>query len=321
MDAGRREFLRKGLAAAAAGGVGALAGTAFGRETPDGTPDVKDGGGGETTPALTPDGRLVHAHVSHHDGPKPGAAGADLPDRVREGEPGRQWVMVIDLARCDGCRKCTDACGAMHEVPPPREWIKVFRMQEGEHTTPYWFPKPCFHCDNPPCTKVCPVGATFKRRDGVVLVDNERCIGCRFCMAACPYSSRFFNWGRPPASIRAEALPYSPERGHPRRIGTVEKCDFCPDMAAAGKLPGCVSGCPMGTIYFGDRNEDAVTNSKGETVRFSALLKERAGYRFLEDLGTEPRVYYLPPKNRIYPAPGEEGAGRHPDTGQGHGGD
>ncbi|MBI2929287.1 MAG: 4Fe-4S dicluster domain-containing protein [Verrucomicrobia bacterium] len=210
--------------------------------------------------------------------------------------------MVIDLAKCDGCRNCTIECNKMHHTPPDREWIRVFQMQDAHHTAPYWFPKPCFHCDNPPCTKVCPVGATFKRQDGVVLIDNVRCIGCRFCMAACPYSTRFFNWGRPENPPTTTAA-YSPETSHPRRIGTVEKCDFCPEMAARGELPGCVAGCAMGALYFGDENEDAVTNSEGETVRLSRMLEERAGYRYLAELGTEPRIYYLPPKLREYPAP------------------
>jgi molybdopterin-containing oxidoreductase family iron-sulfur binding subunit len=152
------------------------------------------------------------------------------------------------------------------------------------------------------------VDATFKRQDGIVLIDNERCIGCRFCMAACPYSARSFNWGHPSEPEAATARHYSPEWGYPRRVGTVEKCDFCPEMAARGMLPACAQGCPMGAIYYGDQNEDAVTSSKGETERFSKLLRDRAGYRELEDLGTEPRVYYLPPKQRMYPAPGEEGA-------------
>ena len=210
--------------------------------------------------------------------------------------------MVIDLAKCDGCKTCTAACNKMHHSPPDREWIRVFQMQDAEHTAPYWFPKPCFHCDNPPCTKVCPVGATFKRQDGIVLIDNERCIGCRFCLAACPYSTRFFNWGRPNAK-EGRGQEYSPETGFPRRVGTVEKCDFCPEMAARGQLPMCVAGCAMGTLYYGDENEDAVTNAKGETERLSKLLEDRAGYQYLEELGTEPRVYYLPPKNRVYPGP------------------
>jgi molybdopterin-containing oxidoreductase family iron-sulfur binding subunit len=98
-------------------------------------------------------------------------------------------------------------------------------------------------------------------------------------------------------------VAYSPETGFPRRIGTVEKCDFCPDMARQGILPGCVSNCQMAAIYYGDQNEDTVTNSEHETVRLSELLEQRAGYRFLAELGTEPRVYYLPPKNRDFPKP------------------
>jgi molybdopterin-containing oxidoreductase family iron-sulfur binding subunit len=217
--------------------------------------------------------------------------------------------MVIDLSKCDGCGKCKEACSRMHFLPPGREWIKVYQMKDAHQTAPYWFPKPCFHCDNPPCTKVCPVDATYKRSDGLVLIDNERCIGCRFCMAACPYSARSFNWGAPSEPPEAAARGYSPEWGFPRRVGTVEKCDFCPDMAAQGKLPGCASGCPMGAVYYGDQNEDAVTNGQGLTVRLSTLLRDNAGYRFLEELGTEPRLYYLPPKNRAFPGPGEPSPG------------
>jgi molybdopterin-containing oxidoreductase family iron-sulfur binding subunit len=122
-------------------------------------------------------------------------------------------------------------------------------------------------------------------------------------MAACPYSSRFFNWTKPEPIPGIDKADYTPEKGYPRVIGTVEKCDFCPDMARQGKLPGCVSGCPMDALYFGDQNEDAVTNSSGVTVNLSQLLEDNAAYRHLEELGTEPRVYYLPPKNRKYPKP------------------
>jgi len=224
---------------------------------------------------------------------------------ARRGIPNKKFVMVIDEAKCDGCKKCTEACQAMHHTESDREWIKVFKMQDAKATAPYFFPKPCFHCDNPPCTKVCPVNATFKRQDGIVLIDNERCIGCRMCMAACPYSTRFFNWSEPDPKQAAEIgnIPYSPEQSIPRRMGTVEKCDFCPDMIRQGKMPACVSGCPMDVIYFGDQNEDAVTNASGVTVKLSKLLEDNAGYRHLEELGTEPRVYYLPPKNRKYAVP------------------
>jgi Fe-S-cluster-containing dehydrogenase component len=222
----------------------------------------------------------------------------------REGVPGRKWIMVMDLARCDGCGHCTLGCGAMHWIPPDRQYIPVLVMRDAKAEAPYYFPRPCYHCDDPPCTKVCPVNATYKTQDGTVLVDNNRCIGCRFCMAACPYGARSFNWGHPPASP-AQSADYSPEWGFPRQMGTVEKCDFCPEHAAMGMLPACASNCPMGVIYFGDENEDAVTNSAGETVRLSAFLRDRAAYRDMESLGTHPRVYYLPPVNRQYPAPGE----------------
>ncbi len=223
----------------------------------------------------------------------------------RKGVPGRKWVMVQDLAKCDGCGKCTEACSKMHHIPPDRQWIPVLVLRDAQLEAPYFFPRPCFHCDDPPCTKVCPGNATYKTEDGTVLIDNDRCIGCRFCIAACPYGVRCFNWGPPANSATELNRGFSPEWGYPRKIGTVEKCDFCPDMAAIGQLPACASGCPMGVIYFGDENEDAVTNALAETLRLSKMLRDRAGYRYLEELGTKPRCYYLPPVNRLYPAPGE----------------
>jgi molybdopterin-containing oxidoreductase family iron-sulfur binding subunit len=297
MDSNRRSFIRNSLAV-----LGTMAaGGAVAREIASAAdPAPQPASDAPATPALTPDHQLVH----HQCGKVVSLPVVNTP--VRKGIPGRKFVMVIDLAKCDGCGTCTLSCGKMHFIPPDRQWIKVLRMQDAEHTAPYFFPQPCYHCDNPPCTKVCPVDATFKRQDGIVLIDNERCIGCRFCMAACPYGARSFNWARPHDPPEALAESYSPEHGYPRRVGTVEKCDFCPDMAAQGKLPGCVGGCPMGALYFGDQNEDAVTNSQGETLRLSKLLLDRSGYRHLEELGTKPRVYYLPPSNRQFPAPGAE---------------
>ena len=226
-------------------------------------------------------------------------------EEARKGIAGRKFVMVIDLAKCDGCKTCTVSCQNMHNTESDREWIKVYKMKDAKSTSPYFFPKPCYHCDNPPCTKVCPVNATFKRQDGIVLVDNERCIGCRSCMAACPYSTRYFNWSHPTQSPETVKMTYSPEQSFPRRMGTVEKCDFCPDMIRQGKMPSCVTACPMNALYFGDQNENAVTDHSGNTLKLSQLLEDNAGYRYLEELGTEPRVYYLPPKNRKYPKPNE----------------
>jgi molybdopterin-containing oxidoreductase family iron-sulfur binding subunit len=283
------------MGAAATGEVACRAArAAAAQEAPAGAPMP----GMPPMPAMTPNHQLVDSRT-----------GLPMPmtePTPREGIPGRKWVMVIDLSKCDGCGSCTKACSKMHFIPPDRQWISVYPMQESEMTAPYFFPKPCFHCDNPPCTKVCPVNATFKRQDGIVLIDNERCIGCRFCMAACPYGARSFNWNRPHESPAALAEGYSPEHGFPRRVGTVEKCDFCPDMAAMGMVTACTAGCPMGAIYYGDENEDAVTNSQNETLRFSKLMLDRSGYRYLEELGTKPRVYYLPPKNRQFAPPAPE---------------
>jgi molybdopterin-containing oxidoreductase family iron-sulfur binding subunit len=177
--------------------------------------------------------------------------------------------------------------------------MKVYLRKENPESEPFWFPKNCFHCDNPPCVKVCPVGATFKRDDNPVLVDADRCIGCKFCISACPYSARIFNW-TDRDSYADNDPDFSAETSLPGQHGVVSKCDFCPDRAREGKLPYCASSCPMGAIYFGDINEDSVTNGE-DTVRFKEMIKERAGYRYLEELGTEPNVYYLPPINRMFP--------------------
>jgi Fe-S-cluster-containing dehydrogenase component len=289
---GRRDLLKYGIIAAGA----TVAGLGLKKYFSAGQP------AGENIKVFTPDGKVYETSSSHLREFRPPPV---TNEEARKGIPNKKFVMVFDLAKCDGCKKCTDACQAMHYTESDREWIKVFKMQDASSTAPFYFPKPCFHCDNPPCTKVCPVGATFKRQDGIVLIDNERCIGCRMCMAACPYSTRFFNWSHPDPTQTAAIgdVRYSPEQSVPRRMGTVEKCDFCPDMIRQGKMPACVTGCPMNVIYFGDQNEDAVTNSSGVTVKLSKLLEDNAGYRHLEELGTEPRVYYLPPKNRKYPAP------------------
>ena len=252
----------------------------------------------EKTSLLTPEGKLVQVPNSQIEQMEHMEHAGVPPAEARKGIPGKKWVMVVDLAKCKNARKCVIACDKHHNLTPERPYIKVLEMKDNEKSAPYWMPKKCFQCDNPPCVKVCPVGATYKRTDGIVLVDNERCIGCRFCMAACPYSARVFNWGTPPD--HDHELAYSPETSTPSKIGTVGKCDFCPDMLRKNKLPHCITSCPNGVIYFGDEVDDAVTNGE-ETVRLSTLLKEKAGYRYLEELGTKPRVYYLPPVDRLFP--------------------
>ena len=218
---------------------------------------------------------------------------------VREGFSNRKFVMVVDLAKCKNALACQSACNKGHYITGDNAWIKVYKMQESKDTAPYWMPTQCQHCDQPACVTVCPVDATFKRKDGIVLIDNERCIGCRFCMAACPYSTRVFNWNEPNQGEIVLESEYTPDYcGKPSVKGTVDKCDFCPHQIVKNELPFCVSACPNGVFYFGDKYEDTVTNGE-ETLRLSKLLEDKAGYRLLESLGTEPSVYYLPPTDRL----------------------
>ena len=299
----RRGFLKLGIGFGAAAVAGGVAGKMLAEGE---TSNAKSGGA--KIKVLTPDGKLVEVDATQLDLAKP----ADVyisPKESRQGIPNRRFVMVIDLAKCKNARKCVDACQEGHYLPKDHEWIKVYYMQDADATAPYWFPKPCFHCDNPLCVSVCPVGATYKRTDGIVLVDTDRCIGCKFCMTGCPYSARVFHWKKPEVKV-PEDIKYSPERAVPQKEGTVGKCVFCADKLRKNEMPRCAAACPMGVIYFGDILEDTVTNGT-ETVRFSELIKNRAGYRHLENLGTQPRVYYLPPVDRMFPA--ERGLENIPD--------
>jgi molybdopterin-containing oxidoreductase family iron-sulfur binding subunit len=289
-NSSRREFIAAGLAAAVAAGCSS--------KNPFAPEDASVKASGEKVKLLSVDGEIIEVDKAFLK-PVP-----DTPhlssEEERTGMTGKSFVMVIDLSRCKNLKKCQAACNHMHHVHPGQNWIKVYPMEDADHTAPYWQPTTCMHCDEPPCVKVCPVDATFKRQDGLVLIDSNRCIGCRFCMAACPYSTRVFNWGDPglPEQIADES--YSCETSMPQKKGTVGKCDFCPDMTRKGMLPHCVSACPNGVFFFGDLNEDSVTNG-AETFRFSDLIRDKAGYRLMEDLGTKPRVYYLPPVNRNFP--------------------
>jgi Fe-S-cluster-containing dehydrogenase component len=283
----RRNFIKLGMAAGATALIGT--GSKLFPAILAGEPAKK----GEKVRLLTQDGKLVDVDKEH-------ICCTPVSNlEARQGIPGKKMVMVIDLSKCRNARKCLQGCQSMHMLPPHMEWIKFYLMRDSQDTAPYWFPKPCLHCNNPPCVKVCPVGATFKRTDGIVLIDNERCIGCKFCMAACPYSSRVFNWEEPKIPGNGSHEPYSPETSTPPKIGTVSKCDFCPDMVRKGELPACVTSCPNGVFWYGDKNEDAVTNGT-ETVRFSEMINDRAAYRFMEELGTEPSVFYLPPVDRAF---------------------
>jgi molybdopterin-containing oxidoreductase family iron-sulfur binding subunit len=199
--------------------------------------------------------------------------------------------MVVDLRYCDGCESCTLACQERHQLTKDQTWLKVYTMTDAEGGT-FHMPRLCMMCENPPCTYVCPVGATFRNADGVTLVDQNVCIGCRACMAACPYEARYFNWSDPPQAKRLP-MPPTPEFPVPQVKGTVGKCVLCADRLTHGELPGCVAGCPMGVLYVGDLVTDVAVNGLGTTVQLSQFLKANDAVRFKEELGTSPRVYYI----------------------------
>ena len=211
----------------------------------------------------------------------------------------KRWAMVVDHGRCrwdDGCQGCIKACHAAHNVPSLREpghevkWIwkerfsDVFAEQEAPHAPEAVTSRPvvvmCNHCDEPPCVKVCPTKATWRREDGIVAMDQHRCIGCRYCVAACPYGSRSFNWVDPRNALATVDPSYPP-----RTKGVVEKCTFCVERLDRGLLPLCVEGCPEKALVFGDLNDPK--SAVRELLRSRFALRRRPG------LGTDPQLYTL----------------------------
>jgi len=221
-----------------------------------------------------------------------------------------KWAMVIDLDKCTGCQACVVACKAENNIPfsDPEQaalgrsiaWIEVMTMIEGDYpqVKTRFIPRPCMQCDNPPCTKVCPVYATYKNEDGLVAQIYARCIGCRYCTNACPYTVKYFNWFEPswPSEMQRSLNPDVSTR--PK--GVVEKCTFCNhrlqkarEVARAEKRdlregdyePACVQTCPAGAMYFGDLDDPQ--------SKVRQLSKSSRAFKLLEDLGTEPKVIYL----------------------------
>lgn len=208
-----------------------------------------------------------------------------------------KWGMVINLKACkEGCRDCIEACHRVHNVPVfdnPKDEIKwlwtapykgAFPEQEHEFIEEGLKDREvlvlCNHCDNPPCVPVCPTRATWRREDGIVMVDYHRCIGCRYCMAACPYGSRSFNW-RDPRPFIAEINPDFPTRTK----GVVEKCNFCEERLAQDLPPACVEACPEKALVFGDlRNPNSQVR---EILRSYYTIQRKPS------LGTKPKVYYM----------------------------
>ena len=204
--------------------------------------------------------------------------------------PAHAWCMVIDLRTCDGCAMCTRSCQQRHGLREEQTWIKVYTMEDSSGGT-FAMPRPCMMCEDPPCLKVCPVGATLRTDEGLVLVDTDTCVGSRACMAACPYEARYFNWTDPLPAKRMP-MPSSPQMPVAKK-GTVGKCVMCADRLPQGELPACVSGCAMGALYIGDLVTDIAVNGPGNTVVLSEFLRDNDAVRYKEELGTNPRVYYI----------------------------
>ena len=203
----------------------------------------------------------------------------------------RQWGMVVDLRRCDGCKECTGACQVTHYLSNDQEWIKVYEV-ETESGGTVFMPRLCMHCEEAPCLKVCPVRATFKNDQGLILIDQDLCIGCRICMAACPYDARYFNWWDPPKPPGVFDNPM-PEFPVPQQRGTVGKCILCVHYTDKGRLPACVDACRMDAIYIADLTTGVMTNRSGETYQLRQYLQENDAFRYKEELNTSPRVWYV----------------------------
>jgi molybdopterin-containing oxidoreductase family iron-sulfur binding subunit len=214
-------------------------------------------------------------------------------------QAGVRWGMVIDLAKCrrdSGCDRCIRACHEAHNVPRianPRHEIKWIWKQPLASIFPFvkstyaasssveqQAPLLCNHCAQSPCTRVCPTQATWKREDGIVMMDWHRCIGCRYCMAACPYGSRSFNWEEPRPALASIDASFPT-----RSKGVVEKCNFCAERIARNQLPACVLACPEKAMVFGNLDDPQSAPR--------ALLRERFAVQRQPELGTNPSVFYL----------------------------
>ncbi|MCP4572624.1 MAG: 4Fe-4S dicluster domain-containing protein [bacterium] len=217
-------------------------------------------------------------------------------------EEGTHWAMVVDTRKCqakEGCTACTDACHLAHNVPKiPEEahevkwiWKEKYPQAFPNQVHPYIedslrdrnVPVLCNHCERPPCVRVCPTQATFKDEQGIVTIDMHRCIGCRYCIAACPYGSRSFNWKDPRPYLQDIQSDYPT-----RTKGVVEKCNFCEERLAKGQIPACVEACvtaECGALLFGD-----LSDPESEVSR---LLRTTNTIRRKPNLGTAPSVFYI----------------------------
>jgi len=218
--------------------------------------------------------------------------------------PGVVFAYALDISRCVGCRRCVYACvGENNQSRDPQiHWIRVLSMNKEDgvdltHADPYYqpatvpeeghfyMPVACQQCRNAPCTKVCPTGATWTEKDGIVVVDYDWCIGCRYCMAACPYGARHFNWAEP-GIPKAEINPKTHVLGNrPRQAGVVEKCTFCIQRVRNGRYPACVEVCPTGSRKFGN-----LLDPESE-IRY--IIEHKRVLVLKEELNTMPKFFYF----------------------------
>ncbi len=210
----------------------------------------------------------------------------------------RKWIMVIDTRKCVGCNACTISCVAENKLPPGVVYRPVVEEEFGKYPNVQlrYFPRPCMQCESPSCTAVCPVNATWKREDGITAIDYEKCIGCRYCLTACPYGARTSDFGEFYTNETPEKQPYEElsnneygkswnRKDHQSPVGNARKCHFCLHRVDEGLLPQCVTTCIGRATYFGDANDP-------ESL-VSELSKRPNQIKLLEDKGTKPKVIYL----------------------------
>lgn len=231
-------------------------------------------------------------------------SGVDVSIKTTEALPGVLYGYAFNIDKCEGFRNCVQACVEENNLDrnADTQYIRIFEMEDGGsmddldhgdatygHEVPaeghFYLGTQCFQCANPPCVYVCPVQATWQEPDGIVVVDYNWCVGCRYCLAACPYWARRFNWSEP--EVPAEELnPNQHYLGNrERKKGSVEKCTFCIQRTREGRLPACAEACPTGARVFGN-----ILDPNSE-IRW--VLENKQVFRLKEDLGTEPRFWYF----------------------------